>query len=69
VIALPVWAALLNLPIELVWFATAFALATATKRMTSNSLRDENGSISIRLLVTRLVFDRDIANREEWVDQ
>jgi hypothetical protein len=37
--------------------------------MTSNSLRDENGSISIRLLVTRLVFDRDIANREEWVDQ
>lgn len=69
VITLPVWAALLNLPIELIWFSLALALATATKRMTSNSLRDENGSISIQLLTTRLVFDRDIPNREEWVDQ
>jgi glycerol-3-phosphate acyltransferase PlsY len=69
VITLPVCAALLNLPIELIWFSLALALATATKRMTSNSLRDENGSISIQLLTTRLVFDRDIPNREEWVDQ
>jgi acyl phosphate:glycerol-3-phosphate acyltransferase len=69
VILMPVWAVLLNLPIELVWFSVAFVLVTAAKRMTSNSLRDVNGLISTRLLWTRLVFDRDIADRELWVGQ
>ncbi|HIF71835.1 MAG TPA: hypothetical protein EYQ61_04705 [Dehalococcoidia bacterium] len=69
VILMPVWAALLNLPIELVWFSVAFALVTAGKRMTSNSLRDSTGPISGRLLWTRLVFDRDIADREDWIKQ
>ncbi|MEE8046625.1 MAG: glycerol-3-phosphate acyltransferase [Dehalococcoidia bacterium] len=69
VILMPVWAALLNLPAELVWFSVAFALVTAGKRMTSNSLRDASGSISMRLLWTRLVFDRDIADRENWIAQ
>jgi acyl phosphate:glycerol-3-phosphate acyltransferase len=69
VIMMPVWAALLNLPLELVIFSAAFALITAAKRMTANSLRDNSGSISIQLLLTRVVFDRDISNREEWVEQ
>jgi len=67
VILMPVWAVLLNLPIELVWFSVLFAVITGTKRMTSNSLRDTDGVISARLLWTRLVFDRDIADRELWV--
>ena len=67
VLLMPVWAVLLNLPIELVWFSVLFAVVTAAKRMTSNSLRDANGVISTRLLWTRLVFDRDIADRELWV--
>ncbi len=69
VILMPVWAALLNLPVELVWFSIAFALVTATKRMTSNSLKNEPGLITSRLLMTRFVFDRDIADRENWVEQ
>ncbi len=69
VILLPVWAALLNLPMELVWFSVAFAFVTAGKRITSNSLRDQKGSFSMRLLWTRLVFDRDIANRENWIER
>ncbi|MBT4126143.1 MAG: hypothetical protein HOJ22_05820 [Chloroflexi bacterium] len=69
VIMMPIWAALLNLPVELVIFSAVFALITAFKRMTSNSLRDTSGTISARLLLTRVVFDRDIANREEWIDQ
>jgi len=69
VIMMPIWAALLNLPVELVWFSVAFAFVTAAKRMTSNSLQGEQGSISARLLATRLVFDRDIADREEWIEQ
>jgi hypothetical protein len=35
--------------------------------MTSNSLRDNAGVISGHLLWTRLVFDRDIADREDWI--
>jgi hypothetical protein len=66
---MPVWAILLNLPSELFWFSVAFAVITAAKRMTSNSLRDSSGTISRRLLWTRLVFDRDIVNRENWIEQ
>lgn len=68
-ILMPVWAILLNLPSELFWFSVAFAVVTAAKRMTSNSLRDSSGTISRRLLWTRLVFDRDIVNRENWIGQ
>jgi glycerol-3-phosphate acyltransferase PlsY len=67
VILMPVWAVLLNLPVELVSFSVSFALVTAAKRMTSNSLRDADGVISTHLLWTRLVFDRDIADRELWI--
>ena len=68
-ILMPVWAALLNLPVEIIWFALVFALITITKRITSNSLRDDNKQISLRLIRTRLVFDRDIAARQNWIDQ
>jgi hypothetical protein len=66
---MPVWAVVLNLPVELIWFSIAFGLVTAAKRMTSNSLRDASGLFWPRLLWTRLVFDRDIANREDWIER
>ncbi|HCI85210.1 MAG TPA: hypothetical protein DHV68_00040 [Dehalococcoidia bacterium] len=66
---LPIWAVLLNLPFELLCFAFLFLLVTFAKRITSNSLRGKNGEITARLLATRLVFDRDILNREEWIEQ
>lgn len=69
VVLMPVWATILNQPSEVIWLSVAFALVTATKRMTSNSLRDVQGSISARLLLNRLVFDRDITSREEWIGQ
>ncbi|MDA1279600.1 MAG: glycerol-3-phosphate acyltransferase [Chloroflexi bacterium] len=67
VIAMPVWAALLNLPIEIVWFSIAFAFVTAAKRMTSNTLVGSDNRITASLLWTRLLFDRDLADREEWL--
>lgn len=67
VVLMPVWAALLNLPIEIVGFSIAFAVVTAAKRMTSNSIRDAEGQFSLTLMWTRLVFDRDIAKREDWL--
>lgn len=69
VVLMPVWAAVLNLPAEIIWYAAAFAVVTATKRMISNSLKGTDGNITLTLLGTRLLFDRDIANREAWLDQ
>ncbi len=69
VILMPVWAALLNLPVEIVWFAVAFAVVTAAKRMTSNTLKGPDGAITPGLLWTRLAFDRDTAERGVWLDQ
>ena len=69
VIPMPAWAVLLNLPVEIVLFAVGFAVVTAAKRMTSNALRGPDGNITPGLLWTRLVFDRDIAERQGWLDQ
>ncbi len=69
VVLMPVWATLLNLPVEIVWYAGAFAMVIAAKRMTSNSLRDSDGNVTTRLLWNRLVFDRDIADRAAWLEQ
>ena len=69
VVLMPGWAVLLNLPVEIVWFAVAFAVITAAKRMTSNTLRGPDGNISPGLFWTRLLFDRDIAERQGWLDR
>lgn len=69
VVLMPAWAAVLGLPAEIVWFTVTFGVVTATKRMTSNSLKGTDGNITLRLLWTRLLFDRDIADRKTWLDQ
>ena len=69
IILLPVWAVLLNLPLEIIIFSCAFIVLTVTKRMTSNSLRGTNAQIDAKLLLTRLVFDRDTVDREAWLNQ
>jgi glycerol-3-phosphate acyltransferase PlsY len=69
VILLPVWAALLNLPLEIIIFSCVFTVITASKRMMSNSLRGANAQIDVKLLLTRLVFDRDTVDREAWLSQ
>jgi acyl phosphate:glycerol-3-phosphate acyltransferase len=68
-LAVPVWVLLLGLPNEIIWFSIALIIVTLLKRMTSNSLRGADGTISATLLWNRLVFDRDIKNRSEWVGQ
>jgi glycerol-3-phosphate acyltransferase PlsY len=69
VILLPVWAALLSLPLEIMIFSCVFTATTVSKRMTSNSLRGANAQIDVKLLLTRLVFDRDTVDREAWLSQ
>jgi glycerol-3-phosphate acyltransferase PlsY len=66
---IPIWVLLLDLPNEILWFSIALIIVTFLKRMASNSLHGVDGSISAKLLWNRLVFDRDIKSRSEWVGQ
>ena len=68
---MPVWSLILRQPTEVTLFALGFFLVVAAKRLTSN--RTTAGAPQgqevglLRLAWNRLVFDRDIASREEWV--
>ena len=68
---MPVWSLILRQPAEVTLFALGFLLVVAVKRLTSNrttagaALGQEVGQL--RLAWNRLVFDRDIASREDWV--
>ena len=66
---MPVWVMFLDLPIEILWFSIGIIVVTLFKRMTSNSVRGVDGSISTKLIWNRLVFDRDIKSRSDWVGQ
>ena len=68
VIAMPLWAVLLNLPADIVWFSAAFAVVTAIKRITSNSLKGPDNKFTASLLWTRLIFDRDVSGRTDWLE-
>ena len=70
---LPIFAALLMIPgyveFEVVAFCLAFLIMTAIKRLTSNR-STESGREKVplgRLVWNRIVFDRDISLREDWV--
>jgi len=68
---MPVWSLILRQPPGVTLFALGFLLVVAVKRLTSN--RTTAGAPAghevglLRLAWNRLVFDRDISSREEWV--
>ncbi len=63
---LPMWSVLWGRPTAIVWLMAGTVGLAIAKRLTSNSLR--GGSVgTLRLLWTRLVFDRDIAEHDAWM--
>jgi len=70
-LSMPVWSLILRQPREVTLFALGFLIVTAIKRLTSNrttpGAAPEQQAGLLRLAWNRLVFDRDIASREEWV--
>ena len=66
---LPLIAFLMGKEIEVIGFCLGFLLITTIKRLTSNRSTEgavENMSMG-RLVWNRIVFDRDIALRTDWV--
>ena len=68
---LPAYAALIDLPAEVVYYGLVFIGITVVKRATSNdpSYWREVADLksAIKLLTVRILFDRDTLSREGWV--
>ncbi len=68
---LPAYSAILGLPIQVTLYAVAFLAITIIKRATSNDpsyWRQVDGpKAASKLLLTRILFDRDMLSRERWV--
>ena len=63
----PVMAILLNRPDETVIMTVAALILLIVKRLVGNWQRPVEGKPLGRVLFYRLLFDRDIASRDEWV--
>jgi glycerol-3-phosphate acyltransferase PlsY len=64
---LPLWSYLLGEPLAITWFCIGLVALVSAKRITSNWTRPPE-SISLKeVLFNRLIFDRDVAKREEWL--
>ena len=66
--SLPVWAALWDRPWATVALTMGILAIAAGKRLASNS-PNASGTSMPRLLYNRLIYDRDIADHEQWVTQ
>lgn len=68
---MPVYSVLLDLPSEITYYALIFLGITMVKRATSNDpsyWREVDGVVAgIKLLLIRVLFDRDTLSRERWV--
>ena len=66
--SLPVWAALWERPGAIVALTIGILVITVVKRLAANS-PDASGIPTAQLLLNRLLYDRDIADHEQWVTQ
>ena len=65
--ALPAVAAILGLGLPLVWFCAALFGMAVAKRLTANGFDGSPSLSAKKVLLNRLVFDRDVDRREDWV--
>ena len=63
---LPLAAIALGEPLEVILFCLAVVLLLAVKRLEANRLKTPEGVPRHRLLLRRLIFDRDAHSSEEW---
>ena len=72
-LGMPIWTLILRLDIEITYLALAFIGLTVLKRLLSNGLSGVDASGEripwSNLFFNRLVYDRDIGNREEWINR
>lgn len=64
---LPLWALILGRPLALVLFCVGLLVVVAAKRVLGNWAPLPTGSSAWQVAMCRLLFDRDVFSRDEWV--
>lgn len=64
---LPVWTILLGQSSVVVWYGLAMTGLIVLRRLTANGKPDVPGYSTSKVLFNRLVRDRDVDDRDEWV--
>ena len=68
-IALPIWALVAGQPASLSWFCVAILTLVILKRLLSNNVSMPEGVPRRQVLLNRLLKDRDVGDREEWINR
>ena len=66
---LPVWTLLLNRSTEVLLLSFALVALLAVKRLEANRIKRPEGVSWHRLIVRRLIHDRDVSTGEEWTER
>jgi len=66
---LPVWALILGRPAPLGWFCALMLMLVVLKRMLANGDPMPAGKSRRKVLLNRLLYDRDLDSRSEWIDR
>lgn len=66
---LPVWTVLLNGSAEVLLLSFALVALLAVKRLEANRIKGPEGVSRRRLIVRRLMHDRDVSTGEEWTER
>ena len=66
---LPVAAVVLGEPAAVAWFCGGILVVTGTKRLHANRAPMPRGVSKRKVLLNRLIMDRDVAQHEAWVDR
>ena len=66
-LALPIWTIVFNEPTEITIISIALLLVTALKRVIGNPTNKSSTHLK-NVFLHRLIYDRDIANREQWIN-
>ena len=66
-VLIPVWSVVFGEPLSVTILCVALLLIAAIKRVMSNRGTAEGRGPWRRVLVQRLIYDRDVASRDEWV--
>jgi glycerol-3-phosphate acyltransferase PlsY len=68
-IALPIWALVAGQPASLSWFCVVTLTLVISKRLLSNNVSMPEGVPRRQVLLNRLLKDRDVSDRDEWINR
>ncbi len=64
---LPLWTFLMGQPSTVVWYCSGVLGLVVLKRLTANGMPKSKDMSMYKILLNRLLRDRDVASREEWI--